>query len=439
MYVRVLFCCLFLVTSLFAQKSFVPAKADTVVFAGDSITHQCIYTQFVENFLYTRYHDLQLRCFNTGISGDKALDLLNRFDEDVAFKKPQWVTVLLGMNDGRYQDYSHENFGTYKKHMKQVLEKIKSLDAEAIVLSPTMFDQQQYRLKHEAGNFRFSRLNAHENYNAKLGMYSGWLRATANDSKLNFVDFWGPMNDITASERINNSAFTLSPDSIHPDPNGMAIMATQLANYMKGSRAELPKVLINFGSEHSKNVKALKAEKGSLEALVAPVYLPWVLPATNEAGPEPFKYIDNPMLGFEAIMERYGFNEEIIQITGLQSGKYNVLMNDKVVLKNISSAQLAAGIDISKNTTSPTYQQSLNVAQLNVKRNNEAMRPYRNLQASMKGRRKKFADQPEKLAAYRKSILPQLNKYLELAKKYEEEIHQLAVPKKYTLKVIQKN
>src|SRR5690242_15012298 len=28
---------------------------DTVVFLGDSITHQCLYTQYLEDFFYTRY------------------------------------------------------------------------------------------------------------------------------------------------------------------------------------------------------------------------------------------------------------------------------------------------------------------------------------------------------------------------------------------------
>jgi hypothetical protein len=27
---------------------------DTLVFLGDSITHQCLYTQYIEDFFYTR-------------------------------------------------------------------------------------------------------------------------------------------------------------------------------------------------------------------------------------------------------------------------------------------------------------------------------------------------------------------------------------------------
>jgi lysophospholipase L1-like esterase len=73
---------------------------DTVVFLGDSITHQCLYTQYVEDFFYTRYPHKRIRFHNAGIGGAKGWDALQRFDRDVAAYKPKYVTVLLGMNDG---------------------------------------------------------------------------------------------------------------------------------------------------------------------------------------------------------------------------------------------------------------------------------------------------------------------------------------------------
>ena len=49
---------------------------DTFVFLGDSITHQCLYTQYVENFFYTRYPDRKIHFHNAGVSGDRAGDAL---------------------------------------------------------------------------------------------------------------------------------------------------------------------------------------------------------------------------------------------------------------------------------------------------------------------------------------------------------------------------
>src|SRR4051812_40367288 len=70
---------------------------DRFIFIGDSITHQCLYTQYAENFFYTRYPDIRLHFRNAGVSGDRAIDALNRFDEDIAEFKPTVATILLGM------------------------------------------------------------------------------------------------------------------------------------------------------------------------------------------------------------------------------------------------------------------------------------------------------------------------------------------------------
>ena len=57
---------------------------DTLVFLGDSITHQCLYTQYVEDFYYTRYPKMRVHFHNAGVGGDRAQDALDRFDGDVA-------------------------------------------------------------------------------------------------------------------------------------------------------------------------------------------------------------------------------------------------------------------------------------------------------------------------------------------------------------------
>lgn len=86
-----------------AQTTFTPKANDTIVFLGDSITHQCLYTQYIEDFFYTRYPDLKLHFYNAGVKGDKAGDAIARFAQDVAPAKPNYISVLLGMNDGGYE------------------------------------------------------------------------------------------------------------------------------------------------------------------------------------------------------------------------------------------------------------------------------------------------------------------------------------------------
>ena len=406
--------------SLQAAEKFSPKQNDVIVFAGDSITHQCMYTQYIENFLYTRYHDKNLHLYNSGISGNKAIDMLNRFDDDLAFQKPQWVTILLGMNDGRYKNFEQANFDIYKKDMLTLVNKISGLQAIPIIMTPSMFDQQQYRIRGKDKNFRFNRLNTHPDYNAKLGFYSGWLRATANDMDLNLIDFWGPMNDITAFFRQTDKNFTLSPDSIHPDPNGQAIMAVQMAKYFANERDAL---------EYSFDAKG----KNSLSTDVTPKYLPWVLPATNKPGPAPYHYPDNPMPGFKKALEGSSINKEVLTVSNLQAGNYDILMNGEKVLSGLSSAVLAKGVELQYNEKSPTYKQALEVAMLNEKRNTEGFRPYRGKQASMQWARRKFADKPQEFQKHKDKTQPELDKLLKIADDYEKRIHALATPKAYKL------
>lgn len=40
---------------------------DSIVFLGDSITHQCLFTQYVEDYFYTRLPGLKLRVHNAGV------------------------------------------------------------------------------------------------------------------------------------------------------------------------------------------------------------------------------------------------------------------------------------------------------------------------------------------------------------------------------------
>ena len=52
------------------------SDGDTLVFLGDSITHQCLYTQYVEDFFYTRFPKTRIRFHNAGVGGAKAWDAL---------------------------------------------------------------------------------------------------------------------------------------------------------------------------------------------------------------------------------------------------------------------------------------------------------------------------------------------------------------------------
>src|SRR5437667_9556758 len=103
--------------SVLAQKQsdFALKDGDRVVFYGDSITEQRMYTTYVEHYVLTHYPDRRVTFINTGWGGDTVsgndckpcagVGGLARIKRDVIDHRPTVVTLLFGMNDGQYRDF----------------------------------------------------------------------------------------------------------------------------------------------------------------------------------------------------------------------------------------------------------------------------------------------------------------------------------------------
>jgi lysophospholipase L1-like esterase len=53
----------------------------------------------VRAFVTARHPELGLTWFNTGVSGDTVRDLDRRWQEDVIALRPDWLSVMIGIND----------------------------------------------------------------------------------------------------------------------------------------------------------------------------------------------------------------------------------------------------------------------------------------------------------------------------------------------------
>ncbi|HEV2473279.1 MAG TPA: hypothetical protein VGS41_11470, partial [Chthonomonadales bacterium] len=78
-------------------------SGDRVVFYGDSITDQRLYTTFIETYCVSRFPNMKLTFVHSGWSGDTVrggggggIDL--RLRRDVIPYKPTVVTICLGLN-----------------------------------------------------------------------------------------------------------------------------------------------------------------------------------------------------------------------------------------------------------------------------------------------------------------------------------------------------
>ena len=345
---------------------------DTLVFLGDSITHQCLYTQYVEDFFYTRYPKTRIHFHNAGVGGDRASDALLRFEEDVAAYKPKYVTILLGMNDGAYRGFDQPTFDTYSAGMTTILEKIAALGATAIPMTPTMFDA---RAKRAAKDLQEPRNSL---YNGVLAFYGAWLRDQAEQRGLGYVNMWTPLNDLTLAERKKDAAFTMIGDGVHPGAAGQCVMAVAVLNDIVAKSSVSAIVIEEKDGKLDANANGGVIEGFSAGEKIAFTFtagrLPWVLPP-------------DAALGYKLTSAGHRLSNEKISARGLKAGKWQLSI-DGAPVGTYTASQLAYGVELEENDKTPEYQQALKVAMLNKQRNDTAYGPIRNEYAQLKGKRR---------------------------------------------------
>lgn len=330
---------------------------DSIVFLGDSITHQRLYTQYLEDYFYTRYPKLRLKLHNAGVGGARVWDALQRFDEDVASYKPKYVTILLGMNDGSYRPYDEMTFETYRKDMTELVYRIRAIGATPIMMTPTMYDARAARINPKQSK------NAPDNialYNATLAYFGAWLRETAVEQGCGFVDMWYPLNEVTGEQRKLDPNFTLIKDAVHPDAPGQVFMATAIVDDVGLSR-RVSSIKLNPQAPPKRRAIAtggkvtdLKFNDEGCEFTFAAEALPWVLPVDAQ-------------LGVQLSKMGHRLGQEALEVHGLRDGLY-ALMIDGQDVGTFTADALARHIELQGNTKTPQYQQALRVAELNAER-----------------------------------------------------------------------
>jgi lysophospholipase L1-like esterase len=341
-------------------------EGDCLVFLGDSITHQCLYTQYVEDYFFTRMPHQRFRFHNAGVGGARAWDALQRFDRDVAQYKPKYVTVLLGMNDGSYRPFDQETFDRYHTDMTELVGRIKGIGAVPILMTPTMYDARAGRLRQPQ---RRPTAETLEFYNSVLSYYGTWLQEVAMAGGHGFVDMFHPLNQLTLRTRKSDPDFTMIPDAVHPGPAGQVVMACAIINDMQLPRqvSSIRIVIGNSGKPHpvvqGGVIEEITFEDDRLTFTWKADSLPWVLPEEAEMGVKLTK------LGTR-------LSRESLRVHGLPPAKYKLSIDDTEV-GTYGAAALGRGIQLQSNRKTPQYRQAQAVAELNKQRNEGPVRRLR--------------------------------------------------------------
>src|SRR5947207_1681349 len=127
-------------------ETFALKDGDRVVFYGDSITEQRLYTTYVEHYVLTHYPDRRVTFINTGWGGDKVsgndckpcagVGGLARIKRDVIDHRPSVVTLLFGMNDGQYRDFDPAILKVYEDGLTAIIRELKSKTAARAYVIP---------------------------------------------------------------------------------------------------------------------------------------------------------------------------------------------------------------------------------------------------------------------------------------------------------------
>jgi lysophospholipase L1-like esterase len=276
-------------------------KNDRVVFLGDSITEQQLYTNYVETYLASRFPELKLTFFNAGWGGDTAPGGLARLQRDVLDLKPTFVTVCYGMNDAGYVFPNPEIEERFTTAYGKLLDRLKASGARVALLTPGFADVEA------APAF----LKPVDYSRRGLRRLAEVVLAQARKRKLPVFDLHRLMTGVDRAARKKlGKKFTLAPDGFHPNPAGHLVMAYGLLKALGvPPRHEEARVSAVAGSGGTFKIEKVAEDAHGLSFDVSCRRTPFFV--ESEARPV------MPFIDFQK-----EFNEGIVSFRGLKKSAY---------------------------------------------------------------------------------------------------------------------
>lgn len=316
------------------SSEFALKNGDRVVFYGDSITAQRLYTRFAEEFIVSRYPDLHISFYNAGVSGDTvnggiAGDRDARLRRDVYPWHPTVVTIMLGMNDGRYTTDFDRNFQVYEAGYRQLVDSLRrNLPGVRIFLiCPSPYDE-------------IAHPSAIPGYNTVMLRYGDFLHQLGRELNLPVIDFNSAVTKVLRKGAVVNEtvAGSLLPDRIHPSGAGHWIMAAALAEGWNVDPV-VSSVDINAATGTVLNHKRTTVSDLNANANEAS----WT--QLDQALPLPFELNDTVMQYLIQVADFGKVDQQILRVTGLTSPMYSLSIDGKEVAK-FTREQLADGVNL---------------------------------------------------------------------------------------------
>lgn len=372
-----------LLTASSLGGEFLIKDGDRVVFLGDSITEQRLYTTYIEAYALTRHPDWKLWFRNVGWGGDTSWlrqrahpdekqlfaadadsqqkmveDSVGRgLKRDVLPLKPTVVTIKFGMNDHAYQKFREDIFGAYVRSEGELAKVLEANGARVAFLTSQPIEEKRPDPDKDVKN-------------QSLRQFSDGLKEVAAKQGATFVDQFAPYMAIMLRERAADpAAFIGGGDAVHPGPAGHTIMAWAILKGLGAtalvSKAEIDGAAGKVVAADGCRVTNLKVGTGTV-----------AFDRSDDALPMPVDAKAEPALKLAPILQDLDRYE--LQVTALPAGTYELSIDGESVGK-ASSEELAKGWNLAI-SAGPITKQAKEVLALVFQKNNQFYQRWRAVQ-----------------------------------------------------------
>ncbi|NQT51755.1 SGNH/GDSL hydrolase family protein [bacterium] len=212
------------------MSDFCIPDGQTMVLTGDSIT-DCGrrdaaaplgsgYVAFFTDLVTARHPERQIRYVNTGIGGNTVLDLTGRWDADVLAHRPDWLSIMIGINDlHRTLDGLFDlPPARYREMYAALLERVRAeVGSQLILIEPF---------------YMIAEADADGRQKTVLGLLEGYLKvvhdlAEAFDARLVRT------HDMFRHQLAHRPWGTFCDEPVHPNRTGHVLIAHELLATME--------------------------------------------------------------------------------------------------------------------------------------------------------------------------------------------------------------
>lgn len=215
------------VTASFAVQSFAGEKAgevliqegQTVLFQGDSITDAgrsresddklgSGYAMMVSAWICAQHPEREIRFLNRGISGNRVVDLQARWKEDCLDLKPDWLSILIGVNDTwrRYDQNDPTSAEAFESGYRDLLKQVRENgETQVILCEPFLL-----HVSDKVSNMR-------EDLNPKIEV----VRKVAQEFDTRLL----PLDKLFQEACEHRPPAFWAEDGVHPSPAGHALIS----------------------------------------------------------------------------------------------------------------------------------------------------------------------------------------------------------------------